>query len=255
MAFPNFKNKHLNDSVFTPEEFWAYQKKRGKYPKFKMPLGVIFCYSNRLLKYILKNHKNKKAEGFQRGFYLLSENKIGVMGEFGIGAPISCALLEELIALGVKKFVSIGEAGALQKKIKIGSIVVCDKAIRDEGTSHHYIKPSKYAYASKNLTGKIKEILNKNNRKYIVGTSWTIDAPYRETVAEAKKYQKEGVATVEMEASALFSVAQFRKADIGAIFTVSDSLAELKWKPKFHLSDKNWKILFETAKEALLVAE
>ena len=58
-----------------------------------------------------------------------------------------------------------------------------------------------------------------------------------------------------MEASALFSVAQFRKADIGAIFTVSDSLAELKWKPKFHLSDKNWKILFETAKEALLVAE
>lgn len=240
--------------MFTPQEFLEYQRKQGKYPKFKAPQGVIFCYSRRLLKYILKNHKTTQVDGFYGELYLLNEtnNRIGVIAKFGIGAPVVVALLEELIAFGVREFISIGEAGTLQKKIKIGDIVVCDKAIRDEGTSYHYLKPSKYAVASKKMTERIKMALDKLDKKYIVSTSWTIDAPYRETVAEARKYQNEGVATVEMEASALFAAARFRNVEIGTIFTVSDSLAELKWKPKFHLSEKNWGVLFQVAKEVLL---
>ena len=107
--------------------------------------------------------------------------------------------LEELIAFGVKRFISIGTAGTLQKDIKVGDLIVCEKAIRDEGTSYHYLKPSKYAYASKEMTKRIKNALDALEQKYFVGTSWTIDAPYRETVVEARQYQKEGVATVEMK--------------------------------------------------------
>jgi purine-nucleoside phosphorylase len=90
--------------------------------------------------------------------------------------------------------------------------------------------------------------------KYFVGTSWTIDAPYRETVAEAKQYQKEGVATVDMEASALFAVAKYRKVELGSIFTISDSLAELEWKPKFHLNKtkKGLETLYKVAVDVLL---
>ncbi|MGC8940757.1 MAG: nucleoside phosphorylase [Candidatus Nanoarchaeia archaeon] len=242
--------------MFTPTEFMAYQKKRGKYPKFKPPIGVIFCYSESLMEYILKNHKTTKVDGFYGEMYLLNETngKVAIIGKFGIGAPVAVILLEELIAFGVKKFISIGMAGTLQKDIPIGSIVVCEKAIRDEGTSHHYLKHSKYAYASKSMTDKIKKSLKKFKQKYFVGTSWTIDAPYRETVAEAKQYQKEGVATVEMEASALFAVAQYRNVEVGAIFTISDSLAELQWKPKFHLKKikKNLEILYEVAVDVLL---
>lgn len=173
MAFPNFKNKHDKDSMFTPQEFLEYQKKRGKYPKFKPPRGVIFCYSRRLLDYILKNHRVTKVEGFYGEFYLLNEtkNQIGVLAKFGIGAPVVCTLLEELIAFGVKKFISVGEAGTLQKNIKIRDIVICEKAIRDEGTPYHYLKPSKYAYASKEITEKIKDVLDRLGKKYIIGTS------------------------------------------------------------------------------------
>jgi purine-nucleoside phosphorylase len=240
--------------MFTPKEFLNYQKKIGKYPKFKLPKGVIFCYSRRLLEHILKNHKTTKVEGFYGEFYLLNEtkNQIGVLAKFGIGAPVVVTLMEELIAFGVKKFISIGEAGTLQKTLKIRDIVVCNRAIRDEGTSHHYLKHSKYAYASKELTEKVEKVLQRIGQKFIIGASWTIDAPYRETVAEAKQYQKEGVATVEMEASALFAVAKYRNVDIAVIFSISDSLVELKWKPKFHLSEKNWEMLFQVAKEALL---
>jgi uridine phosphorylase len=257
MGFPNFKNKHTEKPVFTPQEFLEYQRKSGKSFKLEVPEGVIFVYSNRLLNYILEHNKTRKLKDYFWNigtFYTLNNTdpKIGVMAGFGVGAPVVVIQMEELIALGVKKFVSIGEAGTLQKNLKIGTTVVCQKAIRDEGTSYHYLKPSKYAYASKLLTQKIEIALQKKGKKYVVGTSWTIDAPYRETVVEARRYQKEGVAVVEMEASAMFAAAQFKKVDASAIFTVSDSLAELYWKPKFYLSNKNWEILFQVAKEALL---
>lgn len=256
MGFPNLKNKHAKDPMFTPQEAIAYQKKRRKYPKFKPPTGAIFCYQCSLMEHILKNYKTTKVEGFYGEMYLLdeTEGKIAVISKFGIGAPVVVTLLEELIAFGVKKFISIGTAGTLQKNIKMGSLMVCEKAIRDEGTSHHYLKHSKYAYTSKEMTNKIKESLEEFKQKYFVGTSWTIDAPYRETAAEAKQYQQEGVATVEMEASALFAVAQYRNVELGVIFTISDSLAELEWKPKFHLkkTKKSLEILYRVAIDVLL---
>jgi len=254
MAFPNFKNKHGKEAVFSPKDFLKYNKSRGKHPKFKFPNNLIFCFSRRLLKHIVSNHGAYQAEEFKPSLYLFrGKNKnLGVVGNFGIGAPGTATVMEEMIAAGAKNFILIGEAGTIQKNIKIGSIVVCERAIRDEGTSHHYLKPSKYSHASADLVNKIKKSLNNIGKEYVVGTSWTIDAPYRETVAEARKYQKEGVATVEMEASAVFAVAKYRKVKAAAIFTVSDSLAELKWEPKFHLSNKNWEILFQAAKNALL---
>ena len=255
MGFPNLKGKHAKDSMINPEEFMSYKKKIKQYPKYKVPVGVIFCYDKRLMQYLIEKHNAKPVDGFN-GMHLLSDtnNKIAVMGNFGIGAPVAVVHLEELIAFGVKNFVSIGMAGTLQKDLKIGDLIVCDKAIRDEGTSHHYIKTGKYAYASKEQTQKIKLSLKKHNLNFVTGTSWTIDAPYRETVEEARQYQKEGVLTVEMEASALFTVAKFRNVDIGAIFTISDSLAELKWVPKFHTKkvDKGLEVLYQVALDVLL---
>lgn len=222
--------------MFNPKDFLDYQKKREKSDKFNPPDGVIFCYSKKLMDYVLENHKTTKVQIFHGEMYLLKEtkNKIAIIGKFGIGAPAVATLLEELIAFGVKRFISIGTAGTLQKHLNIGDLVVCEKAIRDEGTSYHYLKASKYAYASKKITERIKKSLDALGQKYFSGTSWTVDAPYRETIAEARQYQKEGVATVEMEASALFAVAQYRGVEMGAMFTISDSLAELQWLPKFH---------------------
>lgn len=236
MGFPNLKNKHTQDPLYTPGDFLGYLKKTGSYPKFKAPRAMILCYQRSLLDYVLKKHKTTQASGICREMYLLDETggRVAIAGNFGIGAPAAVAILEELIAFGVKRFISIGTAGALQKHTKVGELMVCAKAIRDEGTSHHYVKPAKYAYPSEKITGEIKAALESLGREYFTGATWTIDAPYMETVAEVKHYQKEGVSAVEMEASALFAVAGYRRAQIGAMFTISDSLAELEWKPEFH---------------------
>ena len=72
-----------------------------------------------------------------------------------MGAPTAVITLEELIALGITKFVSLGATGGLQTTMRIGDIVVCDRAIRDEGTFHNYLPSAKYSQASPTLTANL----------------------------------------------------------------------------------------------------
>ncbi len=251
---PTLKEKYNSDSIRTPKNFMKYRIKINKWPKFKAPESVIICYDNRILDYIGKNYDLVKYKAFCGDFWFLKEtnNKVAVFGNFGLGSPMIATRMEELIQFGIKKFISIGEAGTLQKDLKIGEIIVCNKAIRDEGVSYHYLKPSKYAYASKTIVNKITSLLQKQNISFKVGSTWTMDAIYRQTKAEIKKFQREAVLTVEMEIATIFAIAQYRKIEAGAILTISDSLANLKWNPKFHETTKSLERIFEIAKNVLL---
>jgi uridine phosphorylase len=258
MAYPNFSEKHNEEAIIQPARFLEYLRSRGAYPPFPPPQGIILCYQRRLLDYILANHRTTKPE-HGRGVHLLdeTEGRVGVLGGFGIGAPAAVTLLEEFIALGVPRFLSVGTAGSLQPQIGIGDLVVCDRAIRDEGVSHHYLAPEKYAPASPALTERLIAALTAGSHAFTRGTSWTIDAPYRETRAEVAHYQGEGAACVEMEAAALFAVAQYRGVEIGAMFTITDSLASLEWHPEFHSerTQQGLETLYQTALSCLVQPE
>ena len=254
MPFPNYPNKYHRSTFITAEDFWKYKTEIGRIPNVEPPKGVIFCYSTSLFNYILEKHSVKKIDYvFGDHFYILEENddQIGICGGFGIGAPIVAILIEELNTFGVKLFLSIGTAGSLQKNLQLGSFIVCDKAIRDEGTSYHYLKPEKYSFPSKKLTNKLIDVMKNMDLEFNVGTSWTTDAPYRETLEEIKQYQNEGVLTVEMEAAAIFAIAEYLNVDAGAIFTISDYLSEGEWKLHFHLTEEHLKTLFLVAKKTL----
>ncbi|MBU2639110.1 MAG: nucleoside phosphorylase [Nanoarchaeota archaeon] len=147
----------------------------------------------------------------------------------GIGAPNAAAVFEELIALGGKEFLNIGTSGGLHHE----GIFLCEKALRDEGTSYHYLPDGKFIYPDKDLTEKFRKSIEKNRLEYFKGITWTIDAPYRETKAEVEEYAKGGITNVEMEASALFAVAKYRSIKIASAFIVSDLLGK-EWTPKFH---------------------
>jgi uridine phosphorylase len=255
MGFPNFRNKHAKNEMFSPREFLGHSQEMGLGPKGKPCKAVILYYSKDSPANYLPGYTLVKKDFFAADFYLLKEtgNKVGVMNHFGVGAPAAVIALEELVAWGVKDFITIGTAGTLQDNVNIGDLAVCDRAIRDEGTSHHYLASSKYAFASRHLAEKIKKALESFGAEYFVGTSWTTDAIYRETKEEVKKYQQEKVLTVEMEAAALFSVAKFRKVNVAALFTISDLLAELEWKPDFYHDklDESKRLLFKAAVKAL----
>ncbi len=89
------------------------------------------------------------------------------------------------------------------------------------------------------------------NLNYHTGTSWTTDAPYRETIAELKHYREEGVLTAEMEAVAIFVIAKLLNIEAGAIFNISDYLTEENWELHFHLTREHLHSLFILAKKTL----
>jgi uridine phosphorylase len=158
---------------------------------------------------------------------------VGLLGRFGIGAPAATAALEELAALGTSAVVSVGTAGSLQRDLKPGDLVLCEAAVRDEGVSHHYLPPGRLAAAPAGMTAALGAAMRQVGHRFRTGTSWTIDTPYRETLDEIRHYQAEGVLCVEMEAAALFAVAEIRGLQLASAFVISDSLAELTWSSHF----------------------
>lgn len=164
-----------------------------------------------------------------------------------LGAPLAVLLLEKLIVLGAKNILTLGTCGSLQKDLIIGNFLIPTVCISEEGTSAHYPIKGKIPRSSSFINLKIQNQFVKMGKEYIMGGVWTTDAPYRETVEKVLKYQKMGIGGVDMEMSALFTVATFRKVELGGIFVVSDELSNLEWKPGFSSSQfkSAWRVALE----------
>ena len=147
----------------------------------------------------------------------------------GVGAPNAAARMEHMIALGCRKFIACGGAGTLDGKVAAGHLMVPDSAVRDEGTSFHYLKPSREVAPTARALAAIEAELDANNHDYIRGKTWTTDAVYRETRARMNRRRREGCVVVEMEAAAFFAVARFRRVECAELLYAGDSLAGRKW--------------------------
>jgi len=147
----------------------------------------------------------------------------------GVGAPIAAALLEELIALGCRKFIACGGAGVLAGEIAAGHVVIPTSAVRDEGTSYHYLPPSREVEASTEGVAAIEAVLSGHGVPYVVGKTWTTDAFYRETPGKVQLRRREGCLTVEMEAAAFFAVARFRGVTFAQMLYGGDDLSGSDW--------------------------
>lgn len=146
------------------------------------------------------------------------------------GAPLAGALLEEVIALGVRSIVACGSAGTLDSEIPEDTIIVPTGAIRDEGTSYHYLPPAREVKPSYRLVSTIKSLLDTRRVNYIEGKTWTTDAVYRETKSKVERRRSDGCVVVEMEAAAFFAIAQFRGIDLAEILYAGDSIGAGSWQ-------------------------
>ncbi len=148
-----------------------------------------------------------------------------------LGAPMAVMTLEKLIALGAKEIIVYGWCGSLVKSLKTGDLFLPNWAISEEGTSVHYP-----VHERPESNGSLRNALKRNLKKqYTVreGPIWTTDAPYRETREKVKKYVAQGVMAVDMEFSALCTVAAFRNINLAAVMLVSDELWDINWRPGF----------------------
>lgn len=146
----------------------------------------------------------------------------------GIGGPLCGGMMEEAIAMGIKRILFCGGGGIL-KQMPVGHCIVIDSAIRDEGTSYHYAKPSREMVVDPNIVHTLNQGLNRLNVPHVVGKTWTTDAFYRETKDRVQRRREEGAILVEMEQASLIAIAQFRKVKYGAICYAGDDLTSDVW--------------------------
>ncbi len=182
----------------------------------------------------------------------LNGKRLAVMHP-GVGAPMAAGLLEEAIALGCRKFIACGGAGVLDKEIAVGHILVPATAVRDEGTSYHYLPPAREVAASPNGIVAIERVLQAKQIPYLVGKTWTTDAPYRETRGLVQRRKEEGCLSVEMEAAAFFAVAQFRGVTFAQMLYGGDDVSGGEWDQRgWHTRVEIREHLFWLAAEACL---
>ena len=149
------------------------------------------------------------------------------MGLIGgtVGAPFAVLVAEQLIASGCRHIIGYSSAGAVSNRLALPCFVVPDRALRDEGTSYHYLSPSSWIHSR----GKLPDILVRHAAAGGLpvhrGATWTTDAPYRETQTQMEQHRAEGILTVEMEAAALMTLAEVRKVEIASLLHVTNALA------------------------------
>lgn len=206
----------------------------------KIPSRCVLTFFQDVIDNLVKSEKAVKIAslsseiGEHPVYRFKHKNKSFTLFHPGVGAPLAAALLEELIAMGCSKFIVCGGAGVLDKNIAQGNLIVPFSAVRDEGTSYHYLPPSREVTASSPAVDAIKKILLKHKIEYIITKTWTTDGIYRETRGKVKRRRSEGCLAVEMEAAALFAVAKFRKVKLGQILYGGDNLDADVWE------DRDW---------------
>ncbi|MBP2622775.1 nucleoside phosphorylase [Streptococcus oricebi] len=146
-----------------------------------------------------------------------------------VGASACVAILEDLIVLGMKQLVLFGTCGVLDQDIKETSIIIPTSALRDEGTSYHYLPASDEVVVNQGLEDFLVSFLKDKGISYSVGKVWTTDGVYRETAQKMLARKEAGALCVDMECSAVAALALFREIEVCQFFYAADYLTVESW--------------------------
>ena len=200
-----------------------------------MPEGIVICFFAEAIEMILARYPHKqvglmKAESLRMPVYALDYHgkQVGLV-QAGVGAPVAAMQIEELTAMGGKKYLGCGSCGVLRQDIVVGHLIIPTAAVRDDGASYHYAAPSREMFADESAVKSIEATLDRLKVPYIEGKTWTTDAFYRETPDKVERRKSEGCLCVEMEAATYMAVAQFRGVKFGQILYAGDNLGGEEW--------------------------
>ncbi len=203
--------------------------------RIDIPEHAVVCFFQDVITQLAQRHtmhiiKHLKSElGTHPIYELAIEGKRLAIFHPGIGGPLAGAILEEVIALGSKKFIACGGAGVLDGSLAVGHIIIPSVAIRDEGTSYHYLPPGREVAADAQAVEVLESVLKTHQCDYVIGKTWTTDAIYRETAAKVQRRRAEGCLTVEMEAASFFAIAQFRNVQFAQLLYGGDDVSSEQW--------------------------
>lgn len=200
------------------------------------PETIIITFGSAILNLALELYEGQpvaipETGGSLRVYRLRTAKSIGIC-RVPMGAPMTVAYMEECIAMGAKNFVVFGSCGTLDRNIPAGHLIVPTAAYRDEGTSYHYMSVSAGDYIDVETADRTAEIIESMGLPTLKTRIWTTDGLYRETRRNMEARRCEGCQVVDMECSAVMTLAKYRGIRACQFVYAEDNLDDIQWDPR-----------------------
>jgi uridine phosphorylase len=217
-------------SMFTPQNLLREARRQKQLPEGHVPAICVFDPDGDLVDFLQaagRAHRHPTWACYHTVLetFVQDEIEYGIVGRV-VGAPFAVLVAEELFASGCQLLISITSAGQILPVGQPPYVILIDKALRDEGTSYHYLPSALYSYLEPALQEMVRAHWDHSLVPLHMGASWTTDAPFRETEAMIAQRRAEGILAVEMEAAALYALAQARQFQIICFAHVTNQMGQ-----------------------------
>jgi len=218
----------LDDAtVFSPEQLVAAVRLQRGRDRAAIPPACVLEFDGDLTDDLIRRGEAERCDAWpcfhtQMWVWRGGGLSCGIVSRT-IGGPYAVLVAEQMAVCGAKTIVGLASAGRLAPSLPIPSVVVADSAIRDEGTSYHYLPPSPVVHAPGPLAGALETRIRRVGLEVHRGLVWTTDAPYRETAVQIRKHALAGALAVEMQAASLFAFAVRSGIQVGLVAQVSNA--------------------------------
>lgn len=212
---PILRDKHHDaPSAFTPESLLREARRQKNIPDIAVPEVCILDPDGDIVRHLRATGRARRTEGWacyhsEMDRFERSGREYGIVG-CAVGASYAVLVAEQMFASGCRLLISITSSGEITALRQPPYFILIERALRDEGTSYHYLPASAYADADPALIATVAEALSGVGESVERGATWTTDAPYRETEEAIEAARAQGILAVEMEAAALYAFAQAR---------------------------------------------
>ena len=228
--YPILAEKHYGQpSAFAPENLLREARRQKGLPGGEVPPVCVLDPDGDIVRHLTRTARAEPDPAwacFHTGLYRVrgDDYNLGVVG-CAVGAPFAVLVAEQLFASGCRLLISITSAGQLMQVSPPPYFIFIEKALRDEGTSYHYLPPSEFSHADPSLKQLMVAALSDLGIAVMVGATWTTDAPYRETEEAIAAMKARGLLAVEMEAAALYAFAAERLKPVLCFAHVTNQMA------------------------------
>ena len=217
-------------SVFQPENMLREARRQKGLPLEAVPPVCVLDPDGDIVRRLRREGRDRPLAGWAcyhtaLDTFELDGRQVGIVG-CAVGASFAVLVAEQLFASGCRLLISITSAGQITPLGPPPYFVLIDRALRDEGTSHHYVAPAAFSAADPELVACVRLALSNLPEPIHTGASWTTDAPFRETQAAIAGRRAEGIAAVEMEAAALYAFAAARRKAVLCFAHVTNQMGQ-----------------------------
>lgn len=230
---PILANKHFGSaSAFTPESLLREARRQKGVATVPVPRVCLLDPDGDIVRQLKAEGRAERHNGwvcYHTDLFVFEEGGLtfGVVG-CAVGASFAVLVAEELFVSGCELLISVTSSGQLTPVRPPPYFILIERALRDEGTSYHYLPPASYSYAPEALIGTLDGAFDDMPMPVLRGPTWTTDAPFRETEVAIAAMRRRGLLAVEMEAAALYAFARARRKSVICFAHVTNQMGRVE---------------------------